>query len=156
MSDIGQNWDCSLMSHTSNRIKKQIISSYYLDVLRGIAALTVMVSHADHVGILQIAMNNSFKAFLGRFGVYLFFMLSGFLIWRSAQGIRSGGLLTYGIHRATSLVPLYLCNIAFVVWVLPYLDSAFRPTVTLETVLRHLSFTQDLNPIVSRDLNPVL
>lgn len=135
----------------------EIIQSHYLDVLRGIAALTVMVSHADHAGLMQIAMGTSLKVFLGRFGVYLFFILSGFLIWRSAQRIhRAGGLTTYGIHRATRLVPLYLVNIAFVVWVLPHFDSAFQAQVTPETLLRHLTFSQDLNPSVSRDLNPVL
>ncbi len=116
-----------------------------------------MLSHADHAGLMQIAMDTPLKVFLGRFGVYLFFILSGFLIWRSAQGIRRpGGLMTYGIHRATRLVPLYVVNIAFVVWALPHFDSAFEAHVTSETLIRHLSFTQDLNPSVSRDLNPVL
>ena len=135
----------------------EIIQSHYLDVLRGVAALIVLVSHADHAGLMQIAMGASLKVFLGRFGVYLFFILSGFLIWRSAQGIRRmGGLATYGIHRVTRLVPLYLVNIAFVVWALPHFESAFQPQVTLETLVRHLTFTQGLNPSVSRDLNPVL
>ena len=135
----------------------EIIQSHYLDVLRGVAALVVMVSHADHAGLMQITMDTSLKVFLGRFGVYLFFILSGFLIWRSAQGIRRvGGLATYGIHRVTRLVPLYLVNIAFVVWALPHFESAFQAQVTLETLVRHLTFTQDLNPSVSRDLNPVL
>lgn len=135
----------------------EIIQSHYLDVLRGVAALIVMVSHADHAGLMQITMGTSLKVFLGRFGVFLFFILSGFLIWRSAQGIRRvGGLMTYGIHRLTRLAPLYLVNIAFVVWALPHFDSAFQAHVTTETLVRHLTFTQDLNPSVSRDLNPVL
>jgi exopolysaccharide production protein ExoZ len=135
----------------------EIIQSHYLDVLRGVAALIVMVAHADHAGLMQIPMGTSVKVFLGRFGVYLFFILSGFLIWRSAQGIRRvGGLMTYGIHRVTRLVPLYLVNIAFVVWALPHFDSAFQAQVTPEALVRHLTFTQGLNPSASRYLNPVL
>ena len=119
--------------------------------------MTVLVSHADHSGLIRLGVDTAQKVFLGRFGVYLFFMLSGFLIWRSAQGIRlPNGLMVYGIHRITRLVPLYLVNIAFVVLLLPHIESGFQPNVTLETLVRHLTFTQSLSPSVSRDLNPVL
>ncbi len=145
-----------MSSQQANR-SKPVIQSHYLDVLRGIAALVVLVSHADHAGLLLLGLDSVQKVFLGRFGVYLFFILSGFLIWNSAQVIRRPtGLMTYGIHRVTRLLPLYLANIAFVVFVLPHLDSAYQPNVTLEVVLRHLTLTQSLNPSVSRDLNPVL
>lgn len=142
---------------TESALQENIGKHHYLDVLRGIAALCVLVSHADHAGLINIVMSNPTKVFLGRLGVYLFFILSGYLIWKSAQGIRHGeGIKTYAIHRVTRLVPLYLVNIAFVIWALPHLSSAFQAHVTIETIIRHLFFTQDFNPSVSRDLNPVL
>lgn len=153
----GDNTVSALRSQPILTRKERAVESHYLDVLRGAAALTVVVSHADHAGLLALGLDNSLKSFLGNAGVYLFFMLSGFLIWRSAQGIRQpNGLRIYGIHRATGLLPLYFVNIAFVVLVLPHLESAFQPQVTLETLVRHLTLTQSLNPSVSRALNPVL
>jgi len=130
---------------------------HYLDVLRGSAALLVVVSHSDQAGLLSFGLDSIQKGFIGTLGVYLFFILSGFLIWTSARDIHAiGGLRTYAVHRVTRLVPLYLVNLAFVVWALPHLASAFTPTVTPEIMLRHLTFTQNLLPDVSRKLNPVL
>ena len=104
------------------------VESHYLDVLRGTAAFTVLISHADHAGLLSLGLDTSQKIFLGRAGVYLFFILSGFLIWRSAQIIKQPhGLAIYGIHRATRLLPLYFVNVAFAAFVLPHLESAFKP-----------------------------
>lgn len=138
-------------------MKSSSAQSHYLDVLRGIAALAVLISHADHAGLMALDLDIPQKVFLGRFGVDLFFILSGFLIWRSAQLISdANSLMIYGVHRATRLLPLYLVNIAFVVLVLPHLVSTFEPHVSWDTLLRHLALTQSLNPSVSRDLNPVL
>ena len=131
---------------------------HIIDLLRGVAALTVFVSHADQGGLLKFDFISNHKIFLGRFGVYLFFILSGYLIWRSANRMlpKPRGVAIYVIHRITRIVPLYLVNIAFVVFLLELLGSAFHPIVTTESLLRHLTFSQSLLPSVSRDLNPVL
>jgi exopolysaccharide production protein ExoZ len=134
------------------------ISPLGVDVLRGIAAIAVLFAHADHAGLVKSAFLSQHKEFFGTFGVNLFFLLSGFLIWTSAKRSIDGGrqLGVYLVHRATRIMPLYYVNILFVVFVLPMISSTFVPNVTTETILRHVFFTQSLTPPVSRDLNPVL
>lgn len=85
-------------------MKNHAAQSHYIDVLRGIAALAVLVSHADHARLMELDLANPQKIFLGRFGVDLFFILSGFLIWRSARDVKTkNSLKIYGIHQATRL-----------------------------------------------------
>jgi peptidoglycan/LPS O-acetylase OafA/YrhL len=106
---------------------------------------------------MDLSLTTITKAFAGALGVHVFFILSGYLIWRSAQALPGvEGARVYAIHRITRLVPLYWLNLAFCVLVLPYTISAFQPTITSESILRHLTFTQSLLPSVQRDLNPVL
>src|SRR5205085_8571943 len=108
---------------------------HYLDVLRGLAAVLVLVSHADHSRQLDLGLSTTEKGFVGALGVYIFFILSGYLIWTSAQGVRQpGGLGTYTVHRVTRLVPLYLVNLLFVILLLPLLPSAFHPAISAEAV----------------------
>ncbi|HVE52277.1 MAG TPA: acyltransferase family protein, partial [Ramlibacter sp.] len=107
---------------------------HYLDVLRGVAALLVLVSHSDHAGLLDIGLQSLQKGIVGALGVYMFFMLSGFLIWTSARNLgRPGATRLYAIHRFTRLVPLYLVNLAFVLLLLPHLESAFKPVVSMDS-----------------------
>jgi exopolysaccharide production protein ExoZ len=131
---------------------------HIIDFLRGVAALTVFASHSDQGGLLKFQFITDHKIFLGRFGVYLFFILSGYLIWRSAERTltKPRGVAVYAVHRFTRIVPLYLVNIAFVVFLLDHVGSAFHPIITTEAVYRHLIFSQSLIPSVSRNLNPVL
>jgi peptidoglycan/LPS O-acetylase OafA/YrhL len=89
----------------------------FLDCLRGIAALCVVFEHGgDH----------SFAAFrgfthgifsLGKFGVAVFFLTSGFVIPLSLE--RTGSLKQFWIGRFFRLYPLYwFCLIAAVVFTL--------------------------------------
>jgi peptidoglycan/LPS O-acetylase OafA/YrhL len=138
--------------------EKERFHDHVIDLLRGIAALTVFVSHSDQAALLKFQVVTNNKLFLGRYGVYLFFVLSGYLIWRSAQRTlaKPRGLGIYAIHRFTRIAPLYLVNLLFVVYLLEPLGSAFKANVTPEIIIRHLTFTQSLLPSVSRELNPVL
>lgn len=117
----------------------------------------MLISHADHAQLVDLGMTSAQKGFLGALGVYVFFILSGYLIWTSAKGLdQPGGLRNYAMHRVTRLVPLYVVNVAFAMWALPYLEYAFATNPSSYVLLRHLTFTQDFAPQVSRDLNPVL
>lgn len=147
----------SYTEHMGVQSDQRAAREHYLDVLRGMAALAVLVSHADHAGLIEHGMSSLEKGLLGRAGVTVFFILSGFLIWTAARRLAEpGGLQRYAIHRATRLLPLYWANLAFAMWVLPHLDSAWQSTPSIETLVRHLTFTQALSPAVDRDLNPVL
>lgn len=114
----------------------------WLDSLRGIAALTVVVAHLlayyrDRLGIMSDA-GGEFAAALtldyldfGKFGVVLFFCISGFLI---PSSLKSGGwpdIREFWIGRFFRLYPLYWLSIPFglvLTWPGTY---GFSPTATL-------------------------
>lgn len=129
-----------------------------IEALRGLAALAVFFSHSDASHLATTPWLAANKEALGVFGVYLFFGISGYLIWQSASRClpRPNGLVVYVLHRITRIVPLYLANIIFVIFALRVIGSNWIPVVTSESVFRHLFFTQSLVPSVSRALNPVL
>jgi peptidoglycan/LPS O-acetylase OafA/YrhL len=81
----------------------------FLDALRGVAALTVFLSHAaERVSpFLQNIVHTRFD--LGHFGVTLFFMCSGFIIPFSLERQRS--LRSFWISRIFRLYPLYWLTI---------------------------------------------
>lgn len=78
----------------------------FLDALRGIAALAVFLQHA------VTAVTTHFLPFIdiGRFGVLLFFLCSGFIIPASLERHPSAG--TFWINRFWRLYPLYWVSIA--------------------------------------------
>lgn len=132
-----------------------------IDALRGIAALLVLVSHADAYYLIRYDPLGPYKGYLGEIGVYLFFILSGFLIWTSAlrQLPREGGLFAYVVHRATRIMPLYYFALAFAIFAFPVLSNYVADDSGRSfwhEVVRHLTFTQALEPNVSRAFNPVL
>lgn len=124
-----------------------------INALRGLAALTVLAAHGDTADLIKSAFLTDHKVFLGHFGVALFFVLSGALIWRSAQRSSLGA---YTLNRTTRILPLYLVNLAACVLLLPIVGTSLALDTSGEAVFRHLTFTQSFDPNVSRSLNPVL
>lgn len=151
-----------LSSAASISLSPKAAASRHIDILRGIAALAVVYAHGDHSDLIVTPWTSAHKEFLGSFGVKLFFMLSGYLIWASADRLitrgpsRWKGVAIYLVHRITRIAPLYYACVAFCVFGLVAVGSTFVPQINTETVLRHLTFSQDLAPTVSRALNPVL
>jgi peptidoglycan/LPS O-acetylase OafA/YrhL len=97
------------------RVQQPQVSSrriYELDVLRGIAALGVVLYHYTtrydqlYGHSSELAINFAY----GRFGVPLFFMISGFVILMSLE--RTQRLLDFVIGRIARLYPAYWVAIA--------------------------------------------
>jgi peptidoglycan/LPS O-acetylase OafA/YrhL len=134
------------------------LHSKSIDALRGIAAAAVFFSHSDAAGLATNAWLSTYKGMIGDFGVYIFFCLSGYLIWRSGNKLvgTPQGLTRYAIHRFTRLVPLYVVNILVVTSLVGLIGSRWAPTFDMWSIIRHLTFTQDLYPSVSRSINPIL
>ncbi|KPY36459.1 hypothetical protein ALO52_200168 [Pseudomonas syringae pv. primulae] len=134
------------------------LHSKTIDALRGVAAAAVFFSHSDASRLATNEWLTANRGVLGSVGVYMFFCLSGYLIWRS--GLRliglPGGLRLYAIHRITRLMPLYLVNLFVVLALIGYVGSKWVPSHDAWVVLRHLVLSQDLYPYVSREINPVL
>ncbi|MBV4539612.1 acyltransferase family protein [Pseudomonas vlassakiae] len=134
------------------------LHSKAIDALRGIAAAAVFFDHSDTSGLATNAWFEAHKGLMGDFGVYVFFCLSGYLIWQSGTRLvgKPDGIKLYAIHRLTRLVPLYLINLLFVTVAIGYIGSRWTPDYDAWVVFRHLIFSQDLYPSVSRGINPVL
>lgn len=87
-----------------------------LDGLRGIAVLIVFLSHSSGRGI-QIAPWLNFHG-IGHVGVYLFFVLSGFLLTRNLVEGQPVG--TFLVRRFFRIAPLY-----YLVLIATFIHQAF-------------------------------
>jgi exopolysaccharide production protein ExoZ len=93
--------------------------------------------------------------FIGRTGIELFFILSGYLIWASAtQSLeQKNGVLKYAINRVTRIYPLYLICILSVILLSNYFLGYIKPEISTEIVIRHLFLLQSFSPNLSDKLN---
>ncbi|MET0248158.1 MAG: acyltransferase [Sphingobium sp.] len=118
-----------------------------LDALRGIAALMVLVQHGGQQIIGSGALPASLDAFmallladllnLGRFGVALFFLISGFVIPFSFSGQRP--IRRFALGRLFRLYPAYWLSLGFALIIL-WLTG--RPTPGVGTALLNMTMMQ--------------
>jgi peptidoglycan/LPS O-acetylase OafA/YrhL len=99
----------------------QVKVFHSFDVLRIVAASLVVFSHsfiiAEGVETNEPAQR-LVGEILGIYGVFIFFMLSGFMVSDSA--VRTGDLLRFAIKRAARIVPLFvICNVFVLAFVCP-------------------------------------
>lgn len=113
-----------------------------LDGLRGLAVLLVVLSHFSLAGVNLFPALNFSGA--GKSGVYLFFVLSAFLLtFQGLQQTREGLHATsywlgYGIRRVLRIFPLYVLVI-LMAWGLTRWTEGYGPRIeTAEEALRHL------------------
>ena len=84
-----------------------------LDVLRGLAALTVVLSHYTNYGSRYF---HELPVDLGHYGYYaveLFYMISGFAIYFTLA--KSASLLDFAVSRVTRLYPVYWTTLTLMV-----------------------------------------
>jgi peptidoglycan/LPS O-acetylase OafA/YrhL len=85
----------------------------WLDALRGFAALCVVFDHASYE-VLHSVRDLVYQWFdPGQYGVFVFFLVSGYIIPASLE--RKGSLRRFWIGRAFRLYPLYLLALALTV-----------------------------------------
>ncbi|MDX6741358.1 acyltransferase [Actinocorallia sp. A-T 12471] len=123
----------------------------WLDMLRGVAALVVAAHHgaAYFTPDQHTVVNTWFNP--GKYGVLLFFLISGYIIPASLE--RHGRLRAFWIGRATRIYPLLLVCLAatavpaaFGAWRLHGgLDDAGTPVA----IVAHLTMLQDLLAVPS-------
>jgi peptidoglycan/LPS O-acetylase OafA/YrhL len=82
----------------------------WLDALRGLAALCVVVDHGNTLVLRSAQGFWSQWLDLGQYGVFVFFLVSGYIIPASLE--RKGSVRGFWISRAFRLYPLYLLAIA--------------------------------------------
>ena len=81
-----------------------------LDVLRGVAIISVLIGHAWPTAL---SAPKSLTLFFGQFGVILFFFLSGFLMDRTYA--EHPQLLPFAIRRLFRILPMYWVSILLIV-----------------------------------------
>lgn len=129
-----------------------------IEVLRGFAAMAVFACHLAFLGGWTLAEQQRavwFLASYGWAGVDLFFIISGFVITRSALRLRPHPDFArrFWIHRLARIYPLYLLSlIVFLVVVdsgpVTGPDAWFR-------ILTHLLMLHAYFPSTSGTINPV-
>ena len=149
-------------SHETLRISQPNISSHLpiLDSLRGIAALYVVLVHAeqivapDHEKIPSFLKNILSLFAFGHYSVDLFIVLSGFCLMLPV--LRNGGFLrsslkSFFLRRAQRILPPYYAALALSIGILLMLISApskglgaLAFPITTENILTHIFLIHDL------------
>jgi peptidoglycan/LPS O-acetylase OafA/YrhL len=109
----------------------------YIDALRGIAALMVLLCHSLQVDpslILPKNLSESFEA--GKYGVQLFFVISALTIFYSLYN-SDANTTNFFIRRFFRIAPLYFLAVAFYSWIY---------NVNLEGVGLNLAFLHGFSP----------
>lgn len=100
--------------HVSNRLTR-------IDALRGVAILLVLAFHYYSAWSAILPYGERFAAFppfrMGLFGVYLFFMISGFVILMTLE--RSAGFVSFIMRRWIRLFPAMLAISLFIYFTAP-------------------------------------
>ena len=120
-----------------------------IDLLRGLAVSVVVLYHFFELLGLHNSPYYPFVISIGQIGVPLFFVISGYLIYRSVDysisknGIKKG-LKQYTFHRLFRILPAYYFNF-FIVFILALyifgtMDT-WSSTFTYKQILSHLTFT---------------
>jgi peptidoglycan/LPS O-acetylase OafA/YrhL len=126
----------------------------FIDALRGIAAVWVVVYHAYSKNLLPMTgyqfpepLHGIFDT--GNMGVYIFFVISGFVIMQSIRSacVTPGFIGRFALRRSLRLDPPYWATIAGMI-VLSYVsgrlqrDHAPLPQPTWDAVVAHLFYVQ--------------
>ncbi|MEV8510909.1 acyltransferase [Dactylosporangium sp. NPDC051484] len=117
----------------------------WLDALRGIAALAVVVDHLTYFTLIELKTTAFAYFYPGWFGVALFFLVSGYIIPASLE--RRGSLRRFWLSRIFRLYPIW----AVAVGAICLLSAAglisigaYHTDHPVRTALGHLTMLQSL------------
>ena len=133
------------LSHSGDRAES-------LTGLRAVAALLIVGTHAAY-GTGQLS-NGYLGALYARLevGVPIFFVLSGFLLFRpwlraAASGVPPPSLRRYAFRRMRRIVPAYVVVVLIAYAVYHVRDAGPNPGHTWKGLLEHLTLTQIYEPV---------
>jgi peptidoglycan/LPS O-acetylase OafA/YrhL len=136
-----------------------------IDALRGAAAIGVVLYHTNATpGVDRSLMWGDFfddLMFLGKYGVWLFFVISGFCIhlqWVRAQvqpGVSPLGFTEFWKRRIRRLYPPYLVTLAIYVWIRIADGRLQWNALSAWQVFLHLFMLQNLDPRAISTMNNV-
>lgn len=117
-----------------------------LDAFRGLAALWVALYHGWQWTMPVFQQTGELLPFItvGHYGVQIFVVLSGMLIYRSLRGLRDlDHLKAYFLRRLLRICPLYMAVSAVFIALHP---PGFGPSVAELFLFRSLGYPSFLNP----------
>lgn len=139
---MASNHSQSMIYHLEGRVMPKLSGRVYeLDSLRGLAAVSVMLFHYT-TRFDQLYVHSAsipFGAPWGQYGVYLFFVISGFVITMSVVHISGPG--EFIIKRSARLLPSYWTAIWFTfffikVFTLPGRETSVFVAITNMSMLQ--------------------
>ncbi|MDP1571039.1 MAG: acyltransferase [Vicinamibacterales bacterium] len=136
-----------------------------IDALRGAAAIGVVLYHTNAIpGVdRSLLWGDALDSlmFLGKWGVWLFFVISGFCIhmqWVRAQVVPGARPLEFGDfwrRRIRRLYPPYLVTLVFYVWI-RFADGSLQwDGLSAWKIFLHLFMLQNLDPQALAAMNNV-
>jgi exopolysaccharide production protein ExoZ len=127
--------------HDAGSMTKELIGVQYL---RGIAVILVVFHH--------LYFNNTL---LGPFGVKIFFVISGFVMWHTTVGIDVSAM-SFWRRRLVRIVPLYWIFLSILVAIALSAPQSLKTTaITPETVFKSFLFIPHYHPI-QKFIAPIL
>lgn len=123
----------------------------FIDALRGVAALTIIVFHTVYIPIPNLQFPAIFGKFIsvGGIGVTLFFAISAFTLYSSASSRKeeSKKIIKFYLRRFFRIAPLFYCMIFFYVLTTGLLRvNLFNNHYLLKTLLLNVTFTYNFFP----------
>ena len=129
----------------------------FIDTLRGIAVLSVLLQHALEQVVLNQAAGDYYRIFhnavgqyfnFGRFGVVLFFFVSGFVIPNSFPN-SSAPIRDFAISRIFRLYPAYWVSIVVIVFLAPAIEGKTFP---LSQIVANITMLQMFMNVVNLNI----
>jgi peptidoglycan/LPS O-acetylase OafA/YrhL len=165
------------MSQAENKVSPKRIHLHYLDGLRGLTALYIVLVHTEaRIGTELPLFWLWFEKILryGAFAVVIFIVLSGYVLMlpvsRSPDGHINGSISNYLKKRSRRILPPYYAALALCllvslgVFILERFSSfqwneiagkgAFSPRFSLIDLISHLLLLHNLSPTTFMTINP--
>lgn len=121
----------------------------YIDALRGIAILCVLMVHCSQYGI-NIYPNTVKSTFnSGAKGVQLFYIASAFTLFLSLSQRKEEKRLSFFIRRFFRIAPMYYIGVAYYLWqdgFGPRYWLGDAPGITLANIISNIFFIHGVNP----------
>lgn len=131
------------------RITKELITVQYL---RGIAAVMVVLHHLLSTNGIEYL----FAQHLGEFGVEIFFVISGFIMWHTTATADISAV-EFWHRRIIRIVPLYWFFLSIFVIVALFLPRLFHSTVIApENVVKSFLFIPHFHFVQANLIAPIL
>jgi peptidoglycan/LPS O-acetylase OafA/YrhL len=128
---------------------KEVLSIQYL---RGCAALLVVIFHMFTIGELSYL----YRSDIGGFGVEIFFVISGFIMWHTTVASRITPAVFWR-NRVIRIVPLYWFFLALMIVICLSIPQMLNSTIlTAEGVVKSFLFIPYYNAVAKNGIAPIL